>query len=117
MLKDNFYLMEKMMRSEVRHEYEKAISEKDNLIAKFRESFSTYKSELNNEIKEEVAKEIFGLDKKVKQIIDKRGDSAGVLTPTQQQKGGITQQLHQHRGSNKGIGQYGGINEMSATMG
>ena len=117
MLKDNFYLMEKMMRSEVRHEYEKAISEKDNLIAKFRESFSTYKSELNNEIKEEVAKEIFGLDKKVKQIIDKRGDSAGVLTPTQQQKGGITQQLHQHRGSSKGIGQYGGINEMSGTMG
>lgn len=39
MLKDNFYLMEKMMRQEIRHEYEKTIQEKDNLIHKFRESF------------------------------------------------------------------------------
>lgn len=31
-----------------------------------------YKNELNNEIKEEVAKEILSLDKRVKLIVDKR---------------------------------------------
>ena len=36
----------------------------------------TYKSELNNEIKEEVAREILSLDKKVKTIVKKRDSVA-----------------------------------------
>ena len=59
------------MRQELRHEYERIIQEKDNTIHKFRESFQIYKSELNNEIKEEVAKEILSLDKRVKSIVKK----------------------------------------------
>ena len=31
-LKDNFYLMERLLREEVRHDYEKTIHEKDNEI-------------------------------------------------------------------------------------
>jgi hypothetical protein len=42
------------------------------LINKFKESFDAYKNGLNNEIKEEVAKEIFSLDRKVKLIVDKK---------------------------------------------
>lgn len=32
MLKDNFFLMEGLMHKEMRHEFEKAISERDNKI-------------------------------------------------------------------------------------
>ena len=60
------------MRQEMRHEFERTIQEKDHQIAKFKESFLAYKSELNNEIKEEVAKEILSLDKKVKTIVQKK---------------------------------------------
>lgn len=40
-------------------------------------SFNLYKFELNNEIKEEVAKEITSLDKKVKNLIDKKDSKLG----------------------------------------
>ena len=63
------------MREEVRHEYERIIQEKDNVIHRFKESFQNYKNELNNEIKEEVAKEILSLDKKVKFIAKKDNSS------------------------------------------
>lgn len=60
------------MRKEIRHEYDRSILEKDNIIKQYKDSFNLYKSELNNEIKEEVAKEISSLDKKVKTIVDKK---------------------------------------------
>lgn len=75
MLKDNFYMMERLMRQEVRHDYEKIIQEKDNTINQYKQSFNTYKLELNNEIKEEVAKEIQHLDKKVKTIVERKDPS------------------------------------------
>jgi hypothetical protein len=68
MLKDNFYLMERLMRKEIRLDYDKYIKEKDNEIHMLKESFDSYKLELNNEIKSEVAKEIMTLDKRVKTI-------------------------------------------------
>lgn len=63
--------MEKLLREEIRHDYERTISEKDNEIQKLKEGFEGYKYELNNEIKEEVAKEISTLDRKVKGMIKK----------------------------------------------
>lgn len=48
MLKDNVFLMEKLLHQEVRHEYERAIKERDNELHKYKASFTTYKSELNN---------------------------------------------------------------------
>jgi len=54
-LKDNVFLMEKLLNQEVRNEYERAIKERDNELHKYKASFTTYKSELNNQIKEEVA--------------------------------------------------------------
>ena len=63
--------MEKLLREEIRHDYERTISEKDNEFQKLKEGFEGYKYELNNEIKEEVAKEISTLDRKVKGMIKK----------------------------------------------
>ena len=88
MLKDNFYMMERLMREEVRHEYERVIQEKDNVIHRFKESFQNYKNELNNEIKEEVAKEILTLDKKVKSIAKKEHSSMNLTN-----KGGVMSQI------------------------
>lgn len=39
MLKDNFFLMERLMREEIRHEYEKALELRDNEIDRYKESF------------------------------------------------------------------------------
>ena len=54
-MKDNFFMMERMMRQELRHEYERAIIERENQMNRYKESFHTYKNDLNNQIKEEVA--------------------------------------------------------------
>ena len=47
--------MERLLRQELRHEYERDITERDIEISKYKDSFHTYKSDLNNQIKEEVA--------------------------------------------------------------
>ena len=75
-LKDSFYLMERLLRQEIKHQYEKTISDKENMIQKYKGSFSVYKEGLNNEIKEEVAKEIQQLDKKVKLIVETKGETS-----------------------------------------
>jgi hypothetical protein len=54
-MKDSIFTMEKMMRQELRHEYERTIKEREDEKNKYKESFITYKDDLNNQIKEEVA--------------------------------------------------------------
>lgn len=43
MLKDNYYLMEKMLREEIRKQFVDEIAEKDFLITKYRQEFAEYK--------------------------------------------------------------------------
>ena len=102
MLKDNFYLMERLMRQELRHEYERGILEREQTIQRFREAFVTYKSELNNEIKEEVAKEIMSLDRRVKVIAKKN-----TVGKVQQEEVTVMPEMKKGRGEeNKRSGGY-----------
>lgn len=48
MIKDSVFVMEKMMRQELRHEYERFIIERENEMNRYKESFVTYKNDLNN---------------------------------------------------------------------
>ena len=47
-LKDHYYLMEKLMRDEVRHEFERTIQERDNTILRLKADFKHYRSEMKN---------------------------------------------------------------------
>ena len=67
MLKDNYYLMERLMRDEIRFEYQNTIVKRNNEIQKYKQSFRDYKQELNNEIKAEVSNEKALIGKKMKQ--------------------------------------------------
>ncbi len=71
-MKDNVFLMEKLMRQELRNEYERAITERDNELKTLKESFAAYKSELNNQIKEEVAIRITETSQEVKNMVQKK---------------------------------------------
>lgn len=66
MLKDNFYLMEKMMREEIHIDYSDQLIQKENLIKKYRESFKNYRTELNEEIKIEIDTEVATIDQNLK---------------------------------------------------
>lgn len=66
MLKDNYYLMEKMMREEIQKQFIDEITEKDYLIRKYREGFDEYKIRVNKGISSEVYNEITTIEKRVK---------------------------------------------------
>ena len=66
MLKDNYYLMEKMMREEIRKQFVDEIEEKDYLIKKYREGFAEYKTRVNKGINSEVYNEITTIENRVK---------------------------------------------------
>ena len=57
MMKDNIFLMEKMMREEIHKDYSEQLIFKDNQIKKLRESFKSYKNELNEDIKADIDRE------------------------------------------------------------
>jgi hypothetical protein len=64
--------MERRMRQELRHEYERSIIEKDNESKKYKESFVNYKSDLNNQIIEEVATRITETQQEIKNMVMKK---------------------------------------------
>lgn len=81
-MKDSIFMMERMMRQELRHEYERAIVERENEKNKYKESFSTYKDDLNNQIKEEVAIRINETQQDIKNLVQKKiMQSAGIKPP------------------------------------
>lgn len=66
MLKDNYYLMEKLMWEEIHKDYHDQLVEKDTLIKKYRESFQQYRLELNTDIRSKIDREIETIDPKIK---------------------------------------------------
>ena len=66
MLKDNYYLMERMMREEIQRQFIDEITEKDYLIKKYREGFDEYKTRVNKGISSEVYNEITTIENRVK---------------------------------------------------
>lgn len=66
MLKDNYYLMEKMMREEINNQFIDEITEKDYLLKKYREGFDEYKTRVNKGISSEVYNEITTIENRVK---------------------------------------------------
>jgi len=58
MLKDNFYLMERLMRQELHHEYQASIEQRDLEIKRLNEGFTEYRKDLNQDLKFGVAHEI-----------------------------------------------------------
>jgi predicted nuclease with TOPRIM domain len=66
MLKDNYYLMEKMMREEIKNQFIDEITEKDYLLKKYREGFAEYKTRVNKGISSEVYNEITTIENRVK---------------------------------------------------
>jgi len=76
-------VMERLLHQQVRHEYERAIQERDNELQKYKESFHTYKSDLNNQIKEEVAMRLTETSQDIKQLFRRK------LLDSMSQKGDI----------------------------
>jgi len=66
MLKDNYYLMERMMREEIQKQFIDEITEKDHLIRKYKEGFDEYKTRVNKGISSEVYNEITTIENRVK---------------------------------------------------
>ena len=66
MLKDNYYLMERMMREEIQKQFVDEITEKDHLIRKYKEGFDEYKTRVNKGISSEVYNEITTIENRVK---------------------------------------------------
>ena len=66
MLKDNYFLMEKMMREEIRKEFIDEILENNYLICKFRQGFIEYKKIVIVSINNEVYNEITSIENRVK---------------------------------------------------
>jgi hypothetical protein len=65
MLKDNYYLMETMMREEILKQFIDEITEKNFLIKKYREAFAEYKTRVNKDISSEVYNEITTIESRV----------------------------------------------------
>ena len=57
-LKDHYYLMERYMREEIRKEFQKEISCKNNLIHKLKDDFGNYQDKMKNELQEKCFEEI-----------------------------------------------------------
>jgi hypothetical protein len=95
MLKDNYYLMERMMREEIQRQFIDEITEKDYLIKKYREGFKEYKERVNKGISSEVYDEITTIEERVKaranvyKMTDIKGtfDLMKRLTDAERQKG------------------------------
>lgn len=95
MLKDNYYLMERMMREEIQRQFIDEITEKDYLIKKYREGFKEYKERVNKGISSEVYDEITTIEERVKaranvyKMTDIKGtfDMMKRLTEAERQKG------------------------------
>ena len=71
-VKDNVYIMERRMRQELRHEYERSIVERENESRKYKESFVNYKSDLNNQMIEVVASRINEAQIEIKNMVMKK---------------------------------------------
>jgi chloramphenicol O-acetyltransferase len=65
MLKDNYYLMETMMREEILKQFIDEVTEKNFLIKKYREAFAEYKTRVNKDISSEVYNEITTIESRV----------------------------------------------------
>jgi hypothetical protein len=79
LMKDSVFAMERMMRGELRHEYERFILERENEVARYRASFNGYKDDLNNQIKEEVAVRINETGVEIKNLVQRKiMQSAGI---------------------------------------
>ena len=49
-IKDNIFLMENLLREELRNEYVRTILDRENERNKYKESFIKYKSDLNTQV-------------------------------------------------------------------
>ena len=66
MLKDNYFLMKKIMKEEIRKEFIDEILENNYLICKYRQGFAEYKKIVNVSINSEVYNEITSIENRVK---------------------------------------------------
>lgn len=65
-LKDHYYLMEKYLREEITHEFQREMQEKDNKIKSLSDNFNNFRSEMQTDLQKQCANEIMALDEVAK---------------------------------------------------
>lgn len=72
-LKDHYYLMERFMKEEVRKEFQKELSVKNNKISGLQEDFGVYKKKIQTEIQHQASDQIANLE----QFMDENRSDTG----------------------------------------
>lgn len=72
-LKDHFFLMERYMRDEMRKEFQKKLSVRDNKIVNLQDNFGEYKTKMQHELQEKIATGMDHLEDNFKEALKTGG--------------------------------------------